>query len=56
MTDAERIQAPTTIRLTKDQREAVRRLARREKRSVGNTIRVLLSEALDARTGKREAA
>lgn len=39
-----------------DQIDTLRRLAKREKRSLGGTIRVLLSEALDARTGKREAA
>lgn len=50
MTDAQRLQPPSTVRLTRDQREAVKRLARREKRSVGYVIRTLVDEALASRS------
>ena len=49
MAESNRIQPPTTVRLTDGQRAAVKRLAAKEKRSVGNLVRVLLDEALTAR-------
>lgn len=43
---------PTSIRLSRDQIVAVRSIARKERRTLGNTLRVLLSEAIEKREGK----
>lgn len=47
---------PTSIRLTREQIAAVRQIARKERRTIGNTLRYLLSEAITARSGQKQVA
>lgn len=50
MASSKRLHTARTVRLEREQLAALQRLSKREKRSLGNTIRVLIDEALSARS------
>lgn len=56
MEKPKRLQHPTSIRLAPAQVEAVREIAQREQRSIGGALRVLVSEAIAARSRRTRRA